>query len=310
VWDLTEEVSSDGTAAALIQPVDPDDETPCQWCADVLSASVYGNSLDDLATMVVSFAGGPVFQATRLVNAHQIGQFTLVEQAPGFDGLEVVGAAFEFNRGGGRLFINWGDLVAKLHLNKNQNGPYWFHKRRARWVELSTKLGGTSGCARQNIPYDQRQHEREPDRCLEFPSVSLRLLLIQCIRHARAPSERQGRLSDASDQAAFGRIYTSLMCKLPRNFTFVIRCDWQAKKVGTVHVGRCPVTINVVDTAVGLSEIAAAVQAEKVPTMRLWENQMQRILRMGGQVLTDFTASMHNEAAKEHSELISSIFGQ
>ena len=83
-----------------------------------------------------------------------------------------------------------------------------------------------------------------------------------------------------------------------------------AAQVGTAYVGRCPVTIQVNDGIVDVSGLDVASDAGRVPTLRLWESQVARIIDLDELPFDEFLVRMHSESVQEHSEIILSIFSQ
>ena len=216
----------------MIQVKDPGVEGLDTWCADMLTCKIYGNRLDAVNSLFVRKDGCDRFPAANYVRNHRIGSFTIVDASPGFQEIIVVGAAFEYDRGSGRLFLNFIDFVKRLNLVKNRNGSDWFGKRSARWRATAEKFGGTFDCLKPSIPYKVADQEGSPEKCLEFPSMSLRFLVLFSLRCSWAASERHGRLQEEADRIAFQRVYKGIMAKLPASFGALVRCDWQAQKVG------------------------------------------------------------------------------
>ena len=131
----------------MIQVKDPGVEGLDTWCADMLTCKIYGNRLDAVNSLFVRKDGCDRFPAANYVRNHRIGSFTIVDASPGFQEIIVVGAAFEYDRGSGRLFLNFIDFVKRLNLVKNRNGSDWFGKRSARWRVTAEKFGGTASGA-------------------------------------------------------------------------------------------------------------------------------------------------------------------
>eukprot|EP00959_Pyramimonas_sp_CCMP1952_P215409 4507000-Pyramimonas_sp.AAC.1 len=118
-----------------------------------MTASVYSSSRaggqPHLRDITVVTHTGERIPGLDLVQKHRVVDLLVVPAEPGYPGLAFTGAVFEYEREGGHLYFDIGDVTTKLGLKGPQaNGTKWFHKRRANWATEILRWGGSDKCIR------------------------------------------------------------------------------------------------------------------------------------------------------------------
>eukprot|EP00959_Pyramimonas_sp_CCMP1952_P362485 7591167-Pyramimonas_sp.AAC.1 len=164
-------------------------------------------------------------------SAHQVRDVELIPKSTEGSAVVLRIAFFEHLTPDGYGYVDFQHLVSALNLTdrSHSNGSAWFHKRSKAWNHLGTRFGLTCSM-KASMPYGA-QADTPPERCLPFPSMSLKFLLLMSLRSSRAPSERHGLLKGDS-KVAFLRVFDAFMGLLPDSIDISVRLDKLARLVG------------------------------------------------------------------------------
>ncbi|CAK0820040.1 unnamed protein product, partial [Prorocentrum cordatum] len=230
-WTL--EMDPDGPRCLCeVQPADVNDQPPGHIAQNLMTAAAYGDHADREHTMSITFsATGESIKIRDIASRHRMGKFQISPASPGDTGIVFEGAAFESERFSGRLYFNFLQIAVALGLqNSHANASAWFHKRRQRWEQTSQRFGGSGLCLRPSVPYGRLpDDDTDAERCLMFPSISLRFTVLLTLRSFAATHTRHGLLkSDSKD--ACEKVFIGLIAKLPVDMQIPIRLDHRSFK--------------------------------------------------------------------------------
>ena len=96
-----------------------------------------------------------------------------------------------------------------------------------------------------NGPIETSNGTPSAQRCLTQPAVCTPLLLLQAARGGFADNKETGLAESVNDQVAWQTLLKGMLDFLPKSsFTFSLRCDPDARKLGFELIGRRPCNVN------------------------------------------------------------------
>ena len=205
-------------AGADMQGDEEVEGTPAQ---NVMSAAVYSNG-DDVS--IVSASGERIHNHV-YQSAHHLCTVCLVKPSPCRPEISVQAAVFEHHSIDGYMWVNFSDLMMKLNVEKTHGkASEWFQIRADRWRSVNEKFfhgqfGVLSSQSYGSVADSPRR------RCLMFPSVSVKFLVLLALRSAHSGNRNHGLLQTPGSKEAFRLLFESLLGHLPSDFTISVRLD-------------------------------------------------------------------------------------
>ena len=186
------------------------------YACNLFPVKVYRrNSSTQIADTFFRFPDGRQVEQTLAMSQHSMGKFCIVEERPGNPSINVDGAVFEFPTRSGHLFIDFGDFCKQCKLlPPHNNGSEWFHKQRDSWERVAVRFGLERSAILQSQAYGELD-PAHPGRCLLFPAISARFLLLFSLRSSRAATANHGLLHVPTTRDALSRVYQGLCSHLP-----------------------------------------------------------------------------------------------
>ena len=135
--------------------------------------------------------------------------------APGVAPIQVEAAIFEFWQYSGHVFISLYDLRDAVLPGSDMMGWRWWQKKVPSMQNTASKYQLGANSYLPGMPYGERGRRDTPERCLAFPSVSVSLLLVTCLRSAFTTSQTKGRVREDDVRQALGVVFEGMMKHLP-----------------------------------------------------------------------------------------------
>ena len=167
--------------------------------------------------------------------SHRPCELSLFGMARGYGDVSISGACFCSPAAGGSCFWNLGDVFQHFEMDERGVASRWMHDRWAGWSKQLQRDFGLAGHLRKAKPTKALAETQgsEPQRVLNFNSVSTHGLLALFCRWTMSTSEATGRISNTNGRAkleAFWRVG----CKIRRS-TSMLSSLFRKIASGTRH---------------------------------------------------------------------------
>lgn len=225
----------------------------------------------------------------------------------------------------GNAFVNVESLFDAFKLGSGLPGTHsgrnWFQCRFDKWTEWSKEFKLGDRACRQAPPINlaegkvrKRQKLSEESYSLNFPSISMPLLLVQLLRGGAAKAKKFGRFDNEDVREVFKRIVkhtTSTL--LPSSFEITLHVDPNASVCQDKPFGKLPVKL-IVES--GKIDSGPLMQALRGISNRVQARYLNELLNFAKQLdvvnnLFDFLVISSNACVESKAKpLVTSMFRQ
>ena len=212
---------------------------PPRWASDFFNASShFGNGTDQL--ICIDKGRVTLGERDHLNTKHIEREICLAPGGPGQLPLNINAAIFEVWNHSGYIFVSLYALKDLLVPQSDHMGWKWWSKKKGS-LETSIRryqLGNLS--YRPGIPIGRDEGRLSCDRCLPYPSLSIRLLVVTCLKSVHTSTQQKGRVTENDVREAMATLLDRMLLHLPMDsgahgglvaavLAFV---EWGAKWVG------------------------------------------------------------------------------
>ena len=93
--------------------------------------------------------------------------------------------------------------------------PRWWEKKFPSMESSAKKFNLGKWSIRPSMPYGARGSDAAPERCLMFASISVRMLIVTCIRSCFTSCQQKGRVAEDDVRTAMMAVFDGLLLHLP-----------------------------------------------------------------------------------------------
>ncbi len=197
-----------------------------RWCQDFFTVSEHTGGNGRSKTLYCSDNGANIIMdKVDLAVANTQRNFMLVTPKPGHAGTRVVGNVFQKLDYSGHLWINLFSLKDALNITCPDVLTWkWWQKKETAMVNSADKFHVGRKSFRKSQPIGRADTGNEPERCLPYPSVSTRLLLLTLARSSFTDLQTKGLVQEEQVRVGFASLFEGMMDQLPQDRTTFTLC--------------------------------------------------------------------------------------